>query len=69
MKFGPLWDDPKTVINFLKKEALSEGHDAVGQTVNQFSAWLMENPYEASGEEIKAVIRLLQLNQSSSIIF
>ena len=68
MTFGPLWNAADNVLVCLARYAKQEGHNAAGMTVADFADDLVRNPYEASHEEIIAIIRLYQLGRQSAVI-
>jgi hypothetical protein len=68
MTFGPLWNDPATVIKALYDYANSEGHSTNGKTVLMFAEQLQADHYGASGEEIRAIIRAMQLGLHDEVI-
>lgn len=68
LKFGPLWADPRNVFDCLRRYAREEGHSFSGRTVAQVAEWHLCNPYDLTGEEIDALVRLLQLGQGETKI-
>ena len=66
--FGPLWADPRNVFDCLRRYARWEGHNFTGRTVAQVAEWHLCNPYDLTGEELDAVVCLLQLGQGETKI-
>lgn len=67
-QFGPMWNDPKYVMECLYRYAKEEGHNTASRTVAEFALRLAEDQYAATGEEINAIIRLYQLGLENEVI-
>lgn len=63
-----MWNDPSRVIECLARYASNEGHSTRNKTVCCLAEQLMHDPYAASGEEIDAIIRALQLGLQHTLI-
>lgn len=69
--FGPLWRGAASapyVTECFVRYARNEGHDFSGRTVAEAAQWLVENHYEGSGEEHKALACLLRLGCGAHVL-
>jgi hypothetical protein len=67
--FGPLWNDPKYVLECLRKYLGQAGHVVpLGFTVNDLASYWADHVMQPDYEEITATLRLLQLGKGEAVI-